>query len=247
LSRKTLKIKFSGESLMIKHSDLDNLTADLARKAGAKIILNRKVSESDLNAFQQSFDRIIGCDGADSFVRKNLGLPSPDLRLAIQGFFSGTVPVKLDCVETWPTQSGFLWKIPRQGEIEYGIIEKPKKAKKFFEEFLRKNNLKLERIDSALVPEGLIIPKNDKITLCGDAAGLAKPWSGGGVIWGLTAANFLLKDFPDFLKYRKAARKFFLPEIIFSKTIKKMVYLFGFKFPWLLPKEVNMGGDFLLF
>ncbi len=97
----------------------------------------------------------------------------------------------------------------------------------------------------AVVPQGFIVPKNSSTTLCGDAAGLTKPWSGGGVIWGLMAAEILLKNFPDFLKYKNRLKRIFLPRIIISKIGTKMVYFLGFNFPWLLPKNIKIEGDFL--
>jgi len=151
-----------------------------------------------------------------------------------------------DYVETWPTKSGFIWKIPRGREVEYGIIDKPERAKFLLEEFLKENNLKLERIKSALISQGLIIPPDSKVTLCGDAAGLTKPWSGGGVVWGLLAACLLLKNFPDFLKYKKAVEKFFSAKILFSKMVTHLVYFLGLKTPWLLPREFKIEGDFLI-
>jgi flavin-dependent dehydrogenase len=236
--RRTLKIKFSKKFLAMGRFELDNLVADLSRRAGAKIIL-----KSQINSLPEGFDKIIGCDGPDSIIRKSLGLPNPTYRLAIQGF----IP-KFDnsnYVETWPVKNGFIWKIPRGKEIEYGIIGSPIGSKRLFDEFLKKNNLSLEKINSAIVPQGLMIPSNQKITLCGDAAGLTKPWSGGGVIWGLTAADILLRNFPDFLKYQKAIKKIFSPKIIFSKIVTKMVYFLGFNFPWLLPKNIKIESDFL--
>jgi len=228
--RKTLKINFSKKFLVMSHFELDNRVANLAQKAGVKIILNRSI-----DWLPEGFDRIIGCDGSNSIVRKNLGLSKPSFRLASQGFIADprTSEQNEDWsgVETWPTKRGFIWKIPRAPhqifggrEIEYGIIEKPDKAKNIFEKFLKENNLYLERINSAIIPQGLVIPSDSKITLCGDAAGLTKPWSGGGVIWGLLAADTLLKNFPDFLKYKKVVKKFFLPKIIFSKLVTKTVY-----------------------
>ena len=243
LPKRTIKIRFSKPFFVISHYQLDNLAADLSEKAGAKIILNRNIGSYDLGMFQKEYDRIIGCDGANSFVRKYLGLPCPNFRLALQGF----IPEEdsSNFVETWPTPSGFVWKIPRGKEIEYGIIESPKGAKLLFEEFLRKKGVHLEKTNSAIVPQGLIIPKNPKITLLGDAAGLTKPWSGGGVIWDLFAANLLLKNFPDFIKYQKETRRFFLPKIILSKTTKKLVYFLGFNLPWFLPKNFKIESDFL--
>jgi flavin-dependent dehydrogenase len=211
----------------------------LAERAGAKIILNHSIS-----AIPEGFDRVVGCDGPNSIVRKSLSLLEPRYRLAIQGFISKEDYLKF--VETWPVEDGFIWKIPRGRETEYGIISVPKEVKEIFEKFLSNKNLSLERINSAIVPQGLIIPLNSKVTLCGDAAGLTKPWSGGGVVWGLLAAGLLLKNFPDFLKYKKAVENFFSIKILFSKMVTRLVYFLGLKTPWLLPKEFKIEGDFLI-
>jgi len=242
--KKTIRINFSRKFFVINHYDLDRLVAFLTERAGAKILLKYNVTRKDLVTLENDFEKVIGCDGTNSIVRRSLGLPELNYRLAIQGFIQKND--YLDFVETWPTKSGFLWKIPRGRETEYGIIEKPHWAKKFFEEFLNKNNLSLERIKSAFISEGLIIPQNQNITLCGEAVGLTKPWSGGGVVWGVMAANILLKNFPNFLQYQKEVQKLFLPKIIFSKIAKKLVYFFGFNFPWVFPKEIKIEGDFLI-
>jgi len=165
-------------------------------------------------------------------------------------------------VETWPVKNGFIWKIPRGKEVEedksssspfanaqiteYGIIANPHEAKNIFEDFLAKNRISLSRMTAAIVPQGFIIPKNSLITLCGDATGLTKPWSGGGVIWGLMSSEILLKNFPDFLKYQKELKKFFLPKIILSGIATKMAYFLGLNLPWFLPKNVTVEGDFLI-
>ena len=237
--KRTLKIHFSKKFFVMNHFELDNLAAKFAKEAGAKIILNNTI-----NSLPTEFNCIIGCDGAMSQVRKNLLLPDPEFKLAIQGFISGSD--NSNFVETWPTKSGFLWKISRVKQTEYGIIEDPKEVRKIFNKFITEKKLHLERINSAVVSQGLVIPFNSKVTLCGEAAGLTKPWSGGGVIWSLMGAEILLKNFPDFLKYKKELKKFFLPNIIFSKIAKKMVYFLGFKFPWVLPKNYHIEGDFLM-
>ena len=260
---KTLKVKFANRFLVMNHCELDRLVADLARKSGAEIILNHP-----LNLLPEDYDRIIGCDGALSEIRKIMKLPDPNFRLAIQGFVSEKSSDRF--VETWPIKSGFIWKIPRGGparnasparqpdgslggrhsdaggEIEYGIIEKPEYAKKTFDEFLKKNKIVLENINSALVPQGFIIPNHPKVTLCGDAAGLTKPWSGGGVVWSLIAADILVKNFPNFSRYQKEAKKLFLPRIIFSKIATKTIYFLGFNMPWILPKKYTIEDDFLI-
>lgn len=237
--KKTVKVKFSRDFFVMSHSELDRLVANLAQKAGAEIVLNYNIS-----SLPEGFDKVIGCDGANSFVRKSLGLSESRYRLGILGFLDK--PYSESYVETWPCRNGFIWKIPRGKETEYGILAKPKEAKIILDQFLNKNNIVLERIESKIVPQSFIIPSNPLITLCGDAAGLTKPWSGGGVVWGLTAGKILLKTFPDFLKYRKAMRRFFIPKIILSKTAVRSVYFLGFKMPWLLPKKTRMESDFLI-
>jgi len=237
--KRTVRINFSRKFLVMSHFELDNLAAELAGKAGAEIVLNNPV-----NTMPRGFEKIIGCDGPDSFVRRNLGLKNPDYRLAIQGFINKQN--SSDYVETWPVNNGFIWKIPRGKETEYGIISNSKEAKPLLERFLKKNKLQLKELQAGLVPQGFIVPFHPSITLCGDASGLTKPWSGGGVVWGLIAAQALLKNFPDFVRYRKELKSFFLPRIFFSKIATKAAYFLGFKVPWLLPKSFNIEGDFLI-
>lgn len=79
--KRTLRVKFSNRFFVMNHFELDNLVAKLAADSGAKIILNHPI-----NSLPERFDRIIGCDGAMSIVRKSLNLSEPNYRLAIQGF-----------------------------------------------------------------------------------------------------------------------------------------------------------------
>jgi flavin-dependent dehydrogenase len=236
--QKTLKVKFSGKFYVMDHVKLDNIAAELAKKSGVKIILNKAIT-----SFPVGFEKAIGCDGAMSQTRKYIGGSCPKFRLAMNGFLNKKD--YSDFVETWPTKNGFIWKIPRGENVEYGIMEKPENCQVLFKNFLENNEISLENIKSALVPDGFLIPKNDLVTLCGDSAGTIKPWSGGGVIWGLTGANFLLKDFPDFLKYKKSADKNFLPKIFFSKIATKTIYLLGFNFPWLIPINYKIDGGYI--
>ena len=235
--KKTIQLDFEKKFFLIDHVKLDNLLFNLAQNLGVKIFLG-----SEIKKLPENFDKIIGCDGANSKIRKILKLKTPDFFLGIQAFEEKTE--NQNFVETWPTQNGFLWKIPRKNVVEYGIYEKPKIALENFKKFLLENSIKTKQIQSTLIAQGLSLPKNENITLCGEALGLTKPWSGGGVIWGLVAANFLLECFPDFKKYQKKVSMFFKREIAFSKFLKKIVYFLGFSVPYFLPKKVKIDGDF---
>ena len=243
--KKKVRVDFSKDFFVMSHFELDKLVASLAETKGAKLLLNHNIDE-----MPKGFDRIIGCDGANSFVRRSLGLREPKYRLgAISENCSlpdgeEQFSASSNFVEVWPCKTGFSWKIPRGNKIEYGIIAKPQELSSLRGAKLPKGSLAPRK--SRLVPQGFIIPSNPKITLCGDAMGLTKPWSGGGVVWSLIAAEILVKTFPDFLKYKKEMKRFFMPKIILSKTAVKLVYFLGFKTPWLLPSKILMESDFLL-
>lgn len=236
--KKTVKVTLSRSFFLMSHFELDKLLIDLAEKSGTEIILNKNIS-----SVPENFDKVIGCDGADSFVREYLKEKKPRLRLGIQGFVDENS--KNDFVEAFPCKNGFFWKIFRTESIEYGVITDINKAYRSFVDFIKKNNIKIKNVKAKIIPQGLVIPNNKKITLCGDAAGLTKPWSGGGVIWGFTAADILLKTFPDFILYRKKTRRFFIPKILLSKTAIKLVYFLGYNFPYFLPKNVKIESDFI--
>jgi len=240
--RKTINLKLKPIHFAICRQKLDQYLYHLAREAGAEVLLNHPVSE-----IPWGFDKVIGCDGALSKIRELLSLPSPSFRLGLQLFLS--VEDFSNQVETWPTKNGFFWRIPRGKNIEYGAIGQVHSVKEEFEKFCKNQEIKIneKKLRSALIPQGLIIPRNKNITLSGDAAGFAKPWSGGGIIWGLTAANILLKHFPDFEKYHREVKKFFGLKITKGKLITFLTYFFGNNFPYILPSKITRDNDFPIF
>jgi flavin-dependent dehydrogenase len=241
--KKKIKLKFKKKFFVFDRDSLEKHLFNLAKESRVRFEFKKRINFDLLEEMEKDFERIIGCDGANSQVRNFLKLKKPKFYLGIQGFvkekdFS-------NFTEIWPTKNGFLWRIPRGFETEYGIIEEGKKAMEIFKNFQKWKGLNFFKKNSAPIPQGFLLPENQKITLCGDAAGLTKPWSGGGVIWGLFLANILLKNFPDFLKYKKEAQDFFFSQILFSKLTKKLVYFLGFKFPYILFSKYQIDGDFL--
>ena len=240
--KKTVKIIFKPKHFVIERDKLENYLFQLAKNSGIEIFFNKRFDEMPLG-----FDKIIGCDGALSKIREKAFL-SQSFKLGILVSF----PIKdfSNYVETWPIKNGFLWKIPKGQETEYGALGEPKSILKEFKKFLKEKNLYLRdfenKIKSALVPQKLVLAKLDNITLAGDAAGFIKPWSGGGIIWSLKAADVLIEHFPDFLEYKKAALTFFGPKILKGRMITNLVYFLGKNFPYLLPKKVRRDNNFPL-
>jgi flavin-dependent dehydrogenase len=250
--QKTINLNFKLIFFIVNRKKLNEKLSELAKKAGAEMIFGKEINE-----IPEGFDKIIGCDGALSKMRERLSLSWPRMRLGIQGFLPQ--PNSSKYVETWPTKSGFSWKIPRGNQTEYGTIGSLNSAKKDFEEFCeaQKINFNKNEIGSALIPQprtnffeilrgkGLALPKSGNITLCGDAAGLTKPWSGGGVIWGLTAADILIKNFLDFEKYHQEIKRFFGAKIFLGNISNSLVYFLGNNLPFLIPSKNLIDNDFL--
>ena len=237
LPKKQVRLDFKPKMLVINRPALDRYMASLARKAGANIIF-RKVEE-----MPKGYDFIIGCDGALSVVRKLLNLPDPKFRLGIKCIIKEKDGSRE--VHTWPIKQGFAWRIPRRESVEYGVMASPERAKLEFTDFCLKNNINPETKFSGLIPQGLIVSNRRRIALCGDAAGLTKPHTGGGVIWGLISADILLKTFPVVKNYNRALKTFFNSKIFNIHLANKIGTFFGTNLPQILPESKTIDSDFL--
>lgn len=237
--KKTATLKFRQQMHVMSHAELDRHVAALAVKAGAKIEYNKNI-----DSIPEGFDRVIGADGALSATRKLLGLKEPYFRQGLQFFVDEKSSE--DFVETWPVKDGFIWKIPRGDAVEYGIMADPKIARKQLDDFCRQKGIEIKNLQAWLIPLGLVTSNNPRVALCGgDACGNTKPWSGGGVIWGLAAANILLKNFPDFEKYNSEMKRFFGPMIWKTQLTTNLGYFLGRNLPYLLANQREIDSDFI--
>jgi flavin-dependent dehydrogenase len=242
--QKDIVLRFRPALLAFRRKELNQWIARRAEGLGVEIVLDKEIKE-----MPKGFDKIIGCEGALSKTREMLGLSSPDFRLGLQ-YFAPNNDLSSE-VEIWPKKFrdkpsyGFFWKIPYHWEIEYGAIGPPTTLREEFELFCQEQKIifEKERIKAALIPQGLVLPKSERITLCGDAAGLTKPTSGGGIIWGFRGADILAECFPDFKRYRQRMRKFFLPKIFFGKSLRTFGYFLGYNFPYISPKKITIDTD----
>ncbi|MFH1473780.1 MAG: FAD-dependent monooxygenase [Candidatus Aenigmatarchaeota archaeon] len=251
--KKDVKFNFYPKMLVLNRKSLDGYIASLAEKNGAKILLNTEVKkiyhvkgkrpQISVKGKLYEFDYLIGSDGYFSVVRKSIGIKAPKYRLGIYTYVNKKSTS--DKVDIYPLDDGFLWVIPRKKNIEYGILANPSIARKRFDSFCKKKKVKPTKIYSYVVPRGLIHAEMGRIALCGDVIGLTKPWSGGGILWSLTADEILINSFPDFKKYNEKLKDYFEPKIFFSKLIEKTGRFVGNNTPRLAPKELYFDGDWI--
>ncbi|MDD4531097.1 MAG: NAD(P)-binding protein [Candidatus Pacebacteria bacterium] len=242
-----VKLNFSPKHLALKRELVIARLLELNQKAGTRIVLGQEIRRAP-----QGFDRVIGCDGAFSIVRRSLGLPDPGIRNGIQAYSLMKSNSHITQTYAFNDLSGFCWKIPKGDKIEYGAMGEREEVEKKANKILGIEGVEKDTVSAAVIPcphfpffnAGLIFPKEKNITLCGDAMGLTKPWSGGGIIWGLHAADILVKTFPDFRKYKKETVKFFRFKILKGQISNYLVQAVGKRFPGLLPKEMKYDNDF---
>jgi len=242
--KKIIKMELSPNMNVIDHEKLDNYMYSIANpnikfKEVKKIYFVERTKPQVSADKLYEFDRLIGCDGPMSLTRRTLGLRDPKFRLGI--FTRINRKTKSGKFEIYPLKNGFKWKLPRGNQVEYGVLEDVNKAEKIFKKFVRKKG----KIYSALVPQGYKNVSKGNVAICGDAAGLTKPWSGGGIVWSMIASDILVKTFPDFRKYNKEIQRFFDPKILSSKLASKFGTWIGNNLPELVPKEVPFDSDWI--
>jgi len=189
-----LVLKKGGAAYVIDRSKFDKRLSEMIRseillncRAGSIAVKKDRVEVSTNRGVFES-EMVLGCDGFNSVVAKGLCVKPKEMIKGLIGITkeknnSGNVDMYFD---KGIVKDGFLWKIPRGKTTEYGILGRRVK----FGDMERFFGLKGYERFAGLIPLGTVRKSYfDRVLLIGDAAGQVKPWSGGGVIYGLTSAR----------------------------------------------------------
>ncbi len=135
---------------------------------------------------------VLGCDGANSVFSDHVGFRPKELISGIFGIERGEnhsreVDIYFD---KDLLSDGFFWRIPRGGTTEYGVLGKGVNfhyLDLYFGKVLRERH-------GGIIPLGFSGKSySERILLAGNSAGQVKPWSGGGVVYGMTCAGIASK------------------------------------------------------
>jgi len=195
-------------SNVIHREELDRILADAARDAGATVkeghtvtgvdegldSVELTVSPDDDDPFSIEAKMVAGCDGPVSRVRRAVDLPEPEEKLhGVLGF--DPEPDHGDFVDVHLTApSFFAWRIPRgEAGVEYGLAVRPdadEDARSRFDRLVDAYGAEIDRFCSGAIPIG----PSDSVTahrvfLVGDAAAQTKPFTGGGILYGMRSAD----------------------------------------------------------
>ncbi|MFC6904876.1 geranylgeranyl reductase family protein [Halalkalicoccus tibetensis] len=241
-------------SNVIDRVGLDKHLAELARDAGADLRENHtvtEVSEDDEHVLvsastpegsaQFRARMVAGCDGPVSRTRRDLGIDEPDELLhGVLGFTDE--PDHGDRVDVHLTVPRFFaWRIPRgEAGVEYGLGAPPgREVRGLFEEFTEGYGAEAGNVCSGMIPIGPPARvTSDRGFLIGDAAAQTKPFTGGGILYGMTAADHAAEridpEDPTSLKaYEKAWRDDLAREIGMGGWIRRA---------YSLPEPVQKAG-----
>jgi electron-transferring-flavoprotein dehydrogenase len=184
---------------------LDRRLADLAREAGADVreghtvtgVAERpdrvRLTVSTPDGERTVESRLVaGCDGPTSRVRRALDLPEPDELLhGVLGF--DDAPDAGDFVDVHLTPPRFFaWRIPRgDAGVEYGLAAPPgADVSGRFAALTDAYDADVDRRCSGTIPVGPPARTTSaRGFLVGDAAAMTKPFTGGGILYGMTAAD----------------------------------------------------------
>jgi len=197
--------KSSEVSNVIDRVELDRTLADAARAAGADVREGHTVTAVEERADgvtvtvsadggTHTFEArvVAGCDGPVSRVRREVGLPEPGETLHGVLAFDET-PDHGDFVDVHLTVPRFFaWRIPRgDAGVEYGLAAPPgTDVTERFERLTDAYGAETTHRCSGAIPIGP--PErvtSDRVFLVGDAAAQTKPFTGGGILYGMTAAD----------------------------------------------------------
>ncbi|WP_101295390.1 geranylgeranyl reductase family protein [Halegenticoccus soli] len=241
-------------SNVVDRVELDRTLAEAAREAGADVREGHTVTAVEEHADRvtvtasvggerRTFEArmVAGCDGPVSRVRRAVGLPEPAEKLHGVLAFDDE-PDFGDYVDVHLTVPRFFaWRIPRgDAGVEYGLAAPPgREVNELFDRLTAAYGVETDRFCSGAIPIG---PPETvttrRVFLAGDAAAQTKPFTGGGILYGMTAADLAVRvidpDRPRTLaEYERAWRDALANEIRLGHLIRRA---------YSLPAPVQRAG-----
>jgi digeranylgeranylglycerophospholipid reductase len=241
-------------SNVIDRVELDKMLAHAAREAGADLREHHSVTGVEENADgvavtartpdgKETFRArmVAGCDGPVSRVRRELDMDEPGEKLqGILAFSEERDPgAHVDVHLTVP--EFFAWRIPRgEAGVEYGLAAAPgESATDLFERFVDGYGVEVGETCAGMIPIG----PPERVTtnrgfLIGDAAAQTKPFTGGGIVYGMTAADHAAREIDPrnpatLAEYEKAWRADLAREIRLGHWVRRA---------YSLPNSVQTAG-----
>jgi geranylgeranyl reductase family protein len=255
----------------VTRRSFDDLLVKRALEAGAEIKQNVSIKEININDKnirvttnngEYLGEFLIGADGAESQVRKAIGMKSYDTRIV---GLQVEVKVNEEVLKIWKSRigidigiirGGYGWLFPKSEHLTIGVVGPEKKAKtlrRILYEYLDSLELGeysiLER-GAGLLPvcTGKPIVSRGRAILVGDAAGLVDPLTGEGLYNAVFSAGLGAEAIEKALKsgnnivsdYDASIGQLIIPQMKIAGIFSKALALMPSQLISALHKDINM-------
>ncbi len=237
-----LKLRGKSRGAVVERKLMDLELLKTCSLSGVNVFVKSKVRKverkdgffllnvSNLPDFRADF--VIGADGPQSTVARDLGFDRPKFLSAVQ------VDCWMECMDDNFVElyfgrdySDFMfgYAIPVDGEFARVGVVSESNAITWFERLMKhpglKGRIELKKeveLGCGAIPFGLVNFVRGRAILIGDSAGMVKPYTGGGIYYLALAAELLGKYFPDLERFRKEYMKRLGREYSAGKKIAKL-------------------------
>ncbi|MET1125058.1 MAG: NAD(P)/FAD-dependent oxidoreductase [Archaeoglobaceae archaeon] len=226
-------VEAEGRAYVVERKILDRMLFEKA-SMHVETVVKAKVSLNPLRVGERRVDAkfVIGADGVYSAVARAFGFERPPVYSCLQTEVRYE-PIDDRYVEVYfgrRFSDFFAYAIPLEDSAKIGVVCRSNALEKFrrFEDFLREEGrLKGSKIElvAGAIPAKLVDFAAEKVALIGDAAGMVKPYTGGGLMYIFEAANALADNFPDLKAYKRAYLKKLGKEHRLGELIRRLYTL----------------------
>jgi digeranylgeranylglycerophospholipid reductase len=144
---------------------------------------------------------VVGCDGANSLVRKSIGIEDPRLAMGMmvkaRRKMEGDISVFFN---KYYSPDFFSWIIPQNNE--YGLMTAVR-PRDYFAYFSKNMFLPEGSMTAHMIPFTYTKSYAQRALLVGDACGQNKPLTGGGIVFSLTGAGYAASMVNDALERKR--------------------------------------------
>jgi len=212
-----LRSKFLREGVIVDRKKFDFMLTKRAKDSGAEVIEGSKVKGIEIsdkfkviteNGKEYYSEFLAGADGANSSVRRLLGIGYGNFALGVQYTFNLSNEIIDEKIGDWfeayygLMDYGYGWVSPLNNKIKVGLggmdDEFRKTPKKYLDDFTGKfmeekniKNLEIINFESHIIPfEGPVNkPCAGNAVLIGDAGGFVNPLTGEGIYYAIKSAH----------------------------------------------------------
>lgn len=225
-------------ALILKRKNFGSYLRCIAISSGTKIvydeIIDIKIRNKEIEAIGRKNRYIgkilVGADGANSIVRRCLGISSPKLYLGFICNYIENNSKNFNEIFVFHnkkySKKFFAWKI--EANREFGLITDLKDCEKSINNFLLdikkgEREIIIKEKYYNLIPFGTTKSYGKRSILLGDACGQVKPLTGGGIIYSLICAKKAFEVIKEFLEIEdeKVIEKY---EVLWKKEIGNEIW-----------------------